>query len=99
MESKGILRNKGAFFAMPLLNVMFIGVVSANSVSFNSISTLSNSFEVGQTINRKISISGNTITGISSFAPPNLIFTSNSPDVINAITSCSKDYSTSSLKT
>ncbi len=96
MENKGILKNKGIFLVMALMSIMFIGFVSANSVLFSSNSPISNSFEVGQTVSGMISISGSAITGINSFAPPNLTFTSNSPDVNTAIETCNaKGYSTS----
>ena len=96
MENKGILRNKGVFFVMALLSVMIISVINANSVSFTTTGPYLNSFEVGQTVNGIISISGSSITGINSFTPPNLTFTSNSPDVNNAISTCNaKGYSTS----
>ena len=96
MENKGILKNKGVFFVMALLSVMFISVINANSVSFTTTGPSLNSFEVGQTVNGIISISGTSITNINSFTPPNLTFTSNSPDVNNAISTCNaKGYSTS----
>ncbi|MGC8479670.1 MAG: hypothetical protein ACP5M9_03310 [Candidatus Micrarchaeia archaeon] len=88
MANKGVLKNKGLFLVMALLSVMIIGIVSANSVSFTTNGPYLNSFEVGQTVNGTISISGSSINGISSFTPPNLTFTSNSPDVKNAISTC-----------
>ena len=98
MENKVV--NKISFFVMIALFAMtFVGVLSANSIVFTTNGPSLNNYEVGQIANGIITITGSSITPTTASSLVNLtLFTSTSPDVNTAITTCnSAGYSTSPI--